>query len=90
MIKVKTSGGFELEIDERIKNDWRLVEAIADAEDKDASKKIKGTANLISLIVGKDKDRFMEYIASKNDGFIPMEQVNLEIIDIMHEMKIKN
>lgn len=83
MIEGKTKSGFKFKVDERITTDWRLLEAIALSENEDANLKIKGTIELINLILGKDADKLKAHIAKKNDGFVPIEKINDEIVEIM-------
>lgn len=91
MIEGKTKSGFKFKVDERIGTDWRLMEAIALSESDDASKKIKGSLDLINLILGKDAEKLKTHIAKNNDGFIPAEVMNAEVLEIINSLKeIKN
>lgn len=91
MIKGKTKTGFAFEIDERVKNDWRLISNIALAESDNISERVKGTAALVSLLLGKNEKKFMEHISKINDGYIPMDAVMNELVDmIQNTEEIKN
>lgn len=90
-MEVKTSTGFKCKIDEDIKNDYRLLKAISNADSEDASLKIKGTTDLVSLIFGENESKLMEHIAKKNDGKIPVEAVTAELTDVLNSInELKN
>ena len=85
MITGTTPTGFEFEVDERVLNDYRFVEALAMAESDDSAKKLEGITTLPGLLLGtKDKKRLMEKISAENDGFIPQEVVYEEIFAIIN------
>lgn len=83
MIEGKTRTGFKFKIDERIKNDWRVVSAIAMVEGTNTADQIKGIAELVKLVIGKDEQKLADHIAKKNDGFVPMQAVTDELTDIL-------
>lgn len=91
MIEGKTKSGFKYSIDERILSDWRMLEAIHASESKDASEQLGGITQLTDLLLGKNKSKFMEHIAKKNDGFVPSEVVTSEITEMFTQVKeLKN
>lgn len=90
MIEGKTKSGFKFKIDERILNDWRLVDAIGLSESDDASEQIRGVRNLVQLVLGDQADALKKHIADNNDGFVPMEKMTdviTEIITTTKELK---
>ena len=90
MIEGKTKSGFKFKIDERILNDWRLVDAIGLSESDDASEQIRGVRNLVQLVLGEQTDALKKHIADGNDGFVPMEKMTdviTEIITTSKELK---
>lgn len=90
MIEGKTKSGFEYAIDERVLDDWQLVEAIADTESGDASKAIRGMTNLVEFVIGDQADALKKHIADKNDGYIPkdaMLNTMIEIVNSSRELK---
>lgn len=91
MIKGKTSTGFEFNVDERIKDDWRIIDAIVDSESEDASVKLKASKTLVDLILGKDKERMIKHITDNNDGFCTSDALLAEITEIFNAIKeLKN
>lgn len=91
-MKIKTKSGFKFELDERVLNDYRLVRAIARADDKNNPHNVLGgLVDLVSLIFRKDEQRLMEHIAEKNDGFVDQERIKEEIADVFSQVKaLKN
>lgn len=83
MIEGKTKTGFKFKIDERIGTDWRVISAISLAENGNDSEKIKGTTDLVHLMLADNEQKFMEHIASKNDGFVPITALTSELVDIL-------
>jgi len=83
MLTGKTKTGFKFKIDERIGTDWRVITAISLAEHGNDSEKIKGTTDLVHMMLGDDEPRFLEHIASKNDGFVPISAVVEELVSIL-------
>ena len=91
MIEGKTSTGFEFSVDERINDDWRIIDAIVDSESEDASVKLKATKTLVDLVLGKDKERMIKHIADNNDGVCPSDAVLNEVTEIFNAIKeLKN
>ncbi len=87
-----TKSGFEYDVDERILTDWRFTTIAAKAESGTAVEKISAAQKMVELMFGEEQlGRLMDHIASKNDGFVPMEAVSnitKEIID--EHKKLKN
>lgn len=87
----KTKSGYKYKFDERILSDWRLIQAISDSESADASVQIKGTTALVDLIFAEDKQRLLDHIAKKNDGFCPVDAVTREVTEIIQSVNaLKN
>jgi len=83
MIEGRTKSGFKYKLDERIGTDWRVLRAIALVENGDTSAQVKGTTDLVRLILGDDEQRLIDHIAKKNDGFVPTSVVTDEITQIL-------
>ena len=89
-MKGTTKSGFKFNIDERIIEDWRLIDAIAMAESDDPGEQVRGTKAVTDLLLGKDKASLIKFIQDKNDGFVPateMTNVIAEIITTVRELK---
>ena len=91
MIEGKTKTGYKFSIDERILNDWRLLSAIALSESTDPSDQIRGAHELVSLVLGEKEKELLDFIAKKNDGYVPTEKVTEVITDILTSVReLKN
>ena len=91
MIEGKTKDGFEFKIDERILDDWRLVETIALAESDDASEQIAGLMDTAKFVLGDRYEDLKKHIAEKNDGFIPRTAMTSALIEIVNTARsLKN
>ena len=91
MIEGKTKSGFKFSIDERILEDWRLLKAIRLSESTDPSENIRGADDLVSLVLGEKEKDLRDFIAKKNDGFVPQRFVVGAITEILTEVKeLKN
>lgn len=90
-MKGKTKSGFKFDIDERIVDDWRLIDAIGMAESSDAGEQFKGTRLVVDLLFGDQKDALMEFIKSKNDGYVPAIEVTNAVAEVISAVKeLKN
>lgn len=88
--KYKTKSGFAFEMDDRIKTDWRLVQAMSLLQSDDQTKNAEGLIRMTELVLGKNVDKFYEFTMKKNDGYIPVESVS-ELFDCINEdPEIKN
>ena len=91
MISGKKKTGFAFNVDSRVRNDWRVLRAIADIQSKDKSTQAKAVVQLIQLIIGEREEELLQHIAENNDGFVPAEVVYAEISDILGQIPaIKN
>lgn len=87
-----TKSGYDYNIDERVFQDWRFVTALADCQKNRNNPLLSmaGIQDLTRLAFGKDFDKYINYIASKNDGFCPTEIVMLDINEIFKNANAKN
>lgn len=91
MIQGKIKSGFKFKIDERILDDWRVVDAIGLSESTDPSEQIQGARKLVDLILGENKQELIDFLASKNNGYVPTTAMVSAIAEIITESKeLKN
>lgn len=79
-----TKSGYQYDIDNRILTDWRFVTALTKCQTskKDTFEKLSGTQEMAKLLFGDKFEEFMDFIASKNDGYCPSEVIMAEVTEI--------
>lgn len=83
MITGKTTSGFEFEINENIKKDYRFIRAYRKAHSKDEHEQLIGADDLLTITLGEDgADRLMEFLAEE-DGTVPSDKVMNELAEII-------
>jgi hypothetical protein len=91
MITGETSQGIKFNFDERLLEDWSLIEAIAMAESEDNGEKLQGLVKYCKLILGnKGQRELFKIIKKKNDGFVPVSEVYAQVQEIMEIVKEKS
>lgn len=93
MVKAKTKSGITFELDERIKDDARLMYLLVKMQNASAPMEAgKAMNQLLALIFGDDDKgyAFMEEIASKHDGVCEQEVMITELTEIFEAIKAKN
>lgn len=85
-MKIITESGFECEVNEKIKNDWRFVNAMAKASDDNGDiEKLDGYMQMAKLLLGKEEERLCKHV-QEEDGTVPLAEMNKEILDIIKKM----
>ena len=82
-MKITTKSGFKFDLDEKILNDWRFVEAIADGDSEDEHEKLRGTRMLVNLMFGEEKNRLVEHLMNKNGGYAPVDAIRAEMESVL-------
>ena len=92
MVEGKTKSGFNYKYDERILNDYGLLEAIGDFDASSQKiEQVTALKRIIDYLLGDNREAFLEHIASKNDGFRPLDVMQAEILEIINSsQQIKN
>lgn len=93
MVKVKTKSGISFEVDERIKDDARLMYLLVKMQNSaDPMEACKAMNKLLALIFGNDDAAFafMEEVANKHEGFCNSTVMIDELSEIFEAIKAKN
>lgn len=93
MVKAKTKSGITFELDERIKDDSRLMYLLVRMQNASAPIEAgKAMNKLLALIFGDDDKAyaFMEEVASKHNGVCEPEVMIAELTEILDAMNKKN
>lgn len=81
MTKVKTSSGFECEIDEKNMDDMRLLDLVAEVSRGDTTK----LSEIISKVLGDGKEKLYKHIEDEC-GRVPVEKASNEITEIFRKI----
>lgn len=84
---VKTASGFEWNVNERIKKDYRMVKAVALVESGEDGKVIKGYHDLAVLMLGEKGEVALENHVMDDEGIVEMAKMNAELTEIIEMMK---
>ena len=93
MVKGKTKSGIAFELDERIKDDARLMYLLVKMQNTTAPIEAGRAMNqLLALIFGDDDAAyaFMEEIASKHNGVCESKVMITELTEMLDGIKAKN
>lgn len=83
MVTGTTKSGFRFSIRDGVAEDFRVVEALADADSGDASAVLRGTVQLVRLLLGDDgKAALYDHLISLH-GSVPTARVSEEITEIL-------
>ena len=83
MIAGTTKSGFQFEVPDGIGNDFRIVEAIADADSGDESERLRGTVDLVRLLLGEDGKKALYRHLAEICGSVPTDRVIEEVTEIL-------
>lgn len=98
MINVKTSSGFETEINEDRLKDWRLVKRLSALQALEKTKKegvelefVAVMADIERLLFDDEGEALESFIAENNEGSVPTDILLKDLIDcIKSNEKTKN
>ena len=82
-MKVTTSTGFTCEANEKIKNDFRFIEALAMMEGGEASEALRGQVDMLRLLLPKDAIKALYAHVREEDGTVPTDRVIAECMEII-------
>lgn len=81
MTKVKTSSGFECEIDEKNLDDMRLLDLVVEVSNGDTTK----MPVIINKVLGDQKEKLYKYLEDEH-GRVPVEKASDEITEIFKQI----
>jgi len=92
MIEGKTKSGYAFKYDERILNDYSLLEAIGRFDRAETKiEQVAALTDMLDYMLGDNKESLMEHIAAMNDGFRPVDKIQEELLEIVSMSKdLKN
>lgn len=92
MIEGVTKTGFKYKYDERVKQDYELLEAAARFDRaKEQMARITALDDVMNILLGDNKEALKQHIKEKNDGFCVAEKLVEEVFEIIGESEdLKN
>lgn len=94
MIKGKTNSGIKFELDERVKDDARVLYMLVQIRNDSVPAERKGVLvfEMLKLVFGSDDSvmTFMNEVAQKNDGICSTEVLLKELNEIFEALGAKN
>lgn len=78
MVKVKTSTGFECELDNKVVDNMELVDALSDMQSDDD---VLAISRVMTMLLGKNKQALYDHVRTK-DGRVPIAKISQEITEI--------
>ena len=95
MIVGVTQSGFNYEIDENLKNDWRFISTLTklkELEDSDSAEVdfINVMADIEKMLFADKGKAFEKHIAKLNEGRVPIDIVLTELLEIIKNDETKN
>lgn len=94
MVKGTTKSGIKFQIDERVRNDMRLLRLFTKMQDPEISPEeaSKTVMRVIDFIFGGEEgtDAFMDAVAEANGGICEAETLKNELSEIFNACKLKN
>ena len=94
MVNGTTKSGIKFQINERIKEDARLLYflTIAQKDDDDVTDKSRAIVGMLKLVFGTDEGviSFMDAVAATHDGVCNVETMMAELNEIFDAINAKN
>lgn len=94
MVKGKTKSGIKFELDERIKDDARLLFLLQAMQDEsmDVNQRSGYVYKLIKLIFGTDDGvmSFLDEVSAKHDGICDTASMLAELTEMFDALNVKN
>ena len=90
-MQVKTTSGFECEINDNVLEDWRFTKAVARAHSEDDTERMNAAVDLLSLILRENEETYYKYVEKKNNGIVTEDTVTKDLQSIIEQIKaLKN
>lgn len=88
----RLTDGFEVNVDEKILNDWRFTMCVAIINGGTDLEKVAAAGEMVKLLLGKEGSQIlMDHIAESNDGYVPAEEMMTAVTQLIDSCKeVKN
>lgn len=82
MMEFTTSSGFTAQINDQAANDWRLFDAVSDAQSDNAGTRMLGVRQICLLLLGKPGYAALQKHLAAPDGSVDVHAMEREILEI--------
>lgn len=82
MKEFTTSSGFTAQINDKAAEDWRLFDAVSDAQSDDAGTRMLGARQICLLLLGKPGYSALQKHLAAPDGSVDVHAMEREILEI--------
>ena len=83
-IKGKTSSGFEYEVNEKVRNNWLFVRAVAKAESAPTEEeKLIALVETVHLLLGEEGENQLCQFLVDDEGIVPSDRLIGEVREII-------
>lgn len=82
MKEFTTSSGFTAQINDKAAEDWRLFDAVSDAQSDDAGTRMLGVRQICLLLLGKPGYSALQKHLAVPDGSVDVHAMEREILEI--------
>ena len=82
MKEFTTSSGFTAQINDKAADDWRLFDAVSDAQSDDAGTRMLGVRQICLLLLGKPGYSALQKHLAAPDGSVDVHAMEREILEI--------
>lgn len=82
MKEFTTSSGFTAQINDKAAEDWRLFDAVSDAQSDDAGTRMLGVRQICLLLLGKPGYSALQKHLAAPDGSVDVHAMEREILEI--------
>ena len=82
MKEFTTSSGFTAQINEKAAEDWRLFDAVSDAQSDNAGTRMLGVRQICLLLLGKPGYSALQKHLAAPDGSVDVHAMEREILEI--------
>ncbi len=86
----KFEDGFEVEVNDGIVQDYRFLKCLVKAmKNDDEIESANSLVTIISLLLGKNEDRFIDHVAEMNNGIAGVERLTTEVFKVIESIQVE-
>lgn len=91
IMKYTLGGNTQINVNIDKLRDYRFLKLLNTVSNSDSeTEQLEATIKIVSAMLGKDEDKFLDYVASKNGGIADAEVVIKELFKIVSNLQNRN